>query len=224
MTLAQSNITPHRDTYRFGSGESPSLQPGTVGWSVQDLDDPQIRALWDAGRYEIIGGALAVMPATSFRSGMVVDNLKFALRDYFARQQVRAATSSGVELIIEEAYVLRADAVLVLGDDFARFDALRIEQPGTTWEDHPLTLPPTLIVESVSPGHELHDRRTKFRWYAEFGVPNYWIVDAYAKTLDCYALEQGAYSLDVKGKGKQILKPSAFEGLQLRLPEIWDEE
>jgi len=52
-----------------------------------------------------------------------------------------------------------------------------------------ILVPPTLVIESVSPGHEAHDRQTKKRWYAEFGVPSYWVLDAFARSLECYRLE-----------------------------------
>jgi Uma2 family endonuclease len=85
-----------------------------------------------------------------------------------------------------------------------------------------ILIPPTLIIESVSPGHELHDRRTKKSWYAGFGVAHYWIVDAYARTLDCFRLDAGQYVLHAKGKDAQVLKRLPFPDLVIPLRELWE--
>src|SRR3982751_5372533 len=98
MSLAEAEILSRRDPYRFGKGPTPILQVGTIGWSAKDLEDPEIRFLWDQGRFEIIDGVLTVMPPAYFRGGMVVDNLKFLLRSYFKAQQIRAVFSGEVDI------------------------------------------------------------------------------------------------------------------------------
>jgi Uma2 family endonuclease len=213
--------TRSRDEYRFGTGESPVLQPGTMGWTSADLRDPDIRRLWDAGRYEIIEGVLTVMPATRFRGGNVGQNLVFLLRDYYLAQNVRCRFSAEVDIEAAPPRVVRADAVLVVAADLPKFEALSFDEPGTDWQDHPLTLPPTLVIESLRPGHELHDRRTKRRWYAEFGVRHYWLVDAYVRSLECLILEGGEYRVDAAGRGDVELRPPAFPGLVIPLATIW---
>ena len=82
-------------------------------------------------------------------------------------------------------------------------------------------MPPTLVIESLSPGHEDHDLETKRRWYAEFGVPDYWILDAFAEELVCLRLKGRNYVEDVRGRGKQVVRSSLFEGLKIDLGEVW---
>jgi Uma2 family endonuclease len=84
-----------------------------------------------------------------------------------------------------------------------------------------LLVPPTLLIESVSMGHESHDRETKRRWYAEFAVPNYWVLDAYQRTLECLVLEGDAYRLDAAGREKQTVRPAVFTGLEIELAPLW---
>ena len=222
MSLAQRQLPSHRDEYRFGRGPRPALQPGTMGWSVEDLNDPQIRSLWDEGRYEIIDGVLTVMPPAYFRGGKVVDNLKFLLRSHFAAQNIRALFSGEVDIAVEPPLVVRADGVVVLGEELPRFEALRFDDPETTWEDHPLTLPPTIVIESVSRGHEAHDRTKKRRWYAKFKIPNYWIVSGTGRTLQCLRLSGDRYEVDVSGKDDECIEPRAFPGLKIPLGQVWE--
>ena len=197
------------------------LQPGTMGWTADDLRDPEIRRLWDEGRFEIIEGVLTVMPAARFRGGNVGQNLIFLLRDYYARRNIRCKFAGEVDIEVAPPRVLRADAAMVLPDDLPKFAAMKFDEPGTDWQDHPLTLPPSLVVESLSPGHEAHDRRTKRRWYAEFGVPHYWLVDAYTRSLECLVLAGADYRVDAAGRGEDEVRPPAFPDLVIPLRDVW---
>jgi Uma2 family endonuclease len=80
---------------------------------------------------------------------------------------------------------------------------------------------PTLIIESISEGHEAHDRQTKRRWYAEAGVPNYWLLDAQEKSLECLVLEGADYRVDQSGHDDAELRPNAFPGLVVPLAKLW---
>ena len=220
-TLAAVSPSPVRDTYRFGHGEVPQLQPGTKGWTLDDVDDPETHSLWDQGRYEVHNGVLTVMPPAYFCGGATADNLKFLLRAYFAGQAVRCTTSAEVDLGVTAAQVVRADGVAIWGDDLPRFEALRFPPPRTHWSQHVLTRPPTLVIESVSQGHEEHDRQTKRRGYAGFGVRHYWIVDGLRRTLDCLLLDGDQYRDDGIGRDGEVVLVPSLPGLSLPLAEVW---
>lgn len=218
MSIAETTLSSHRDSYRFGSGTQPVLQAGTIGWTVDDLADPVVGRLWDAGKYEIINGVLTVMPAAYFRGGMVVANLLFALREHFAGAAVAAEFSTEVDIAIDRVRVVRADAVVITGDDLLRLASLA----GGDWRDQVMTVAPSLVIESTSRGHEEHDRTVKRQWYAELGVPNYWIVDAFARRLECLRLARGTgYEVDVEGQGDQTIAPRAFAGFTMDLAKVW---
>ena len=223
MSVAEADLISRWDSYRFGNGPKISLQPGTIGWSIEDLNDPDVRFLWDEGRYEILDGVLTIMPPAYFRGGNVVDNLKFFLRSYFLTAKIPASFSGDVDVAISADRVVRADGVAVCGDDLTKFDALQFDPPRTSWRDHELILPPTIVIESVSQGHEAHDRVTKRRWYAEFKVPHYWIVDGLGRTLECLRLDGDHYLLDAAGKQNEILQPSGFPGLTIPLNDVWEQ-
>jgi Uma2 family endonuclease len=82
-------------------------------------------------------------------------------------------------------------------------------------------VPPTIVIESISPGHQAHDRVTKFAWYAEFGVKHFWILDAYRRTLDEYLLARGKYRQRAKLVGDEIFRPVAFPDIEVDLAEVW---
>lgn len=197
------------------------LVPGEVSFKVQDLLAPAHRAVWDANRYEMIRGVIAQMPPPSFEHGSCVHEILFMVRGHLRERGKRAWSSSEVDLIINDMLVLRADGVLLLeeemGNQRRRFlDGNLIERNLKR-----LTIPPALVIESASEGHEQHDYEVKRGHYAEFGVPNYWIVDAGVRSLTCLRLRGSKYEVDAEAHDIAELRPSAFPGLVIPLKDVF---
>ena len=52
---------------------------------------------------------------------------------------------------------------------------------------------PNLIIEILSRGSQYNDTKLKFDLYQEQGVPEYWVVDLYHKTVQIYLYREGNY-------------------------------
>jgi Uma2 family endonuclease len=77
-----------------------------------------------------------------------------------------------VDIIIDDTRVVVADAVWLTEDDQRKQEDATAKAGRKDSSRTRILIPPTLVIESISPGHERHDERTKLKWYAEFGVPN----------------------------------------------------
>jgi len=196
------------------------FEPGTTGWSASDLDDREIERQWFKGRFEIIDGVLTSMAPAYFTAGQALFKIAVLCQQNLDARGIKGTFAMEAEIVIDESRVLRADAALMLTVDKRRQSKAAKGQQRDPDRTR-LLVPPTLIIESVSPGHERHDRVTKLRWYAEFGVPNYWIVDAFEKRLNCFVLDETAYRQDAAGKGLQKVTPSVFPGLVIPLERIF---
>jgi len=83
---------------------------------------------------------------------------------------------------------------------------------------------PDLIVEILSPSTASKDLKEKFFLYERVGVKEYWIVDPANKTLSAYILkEDGKYERGVVYAGEDVLKTVLFEGLEIRMEEVFAE-
>jgi Uma2 family endonuclease len=80
---------------------------------------------------------------------------------------------------------------------------------------------PDLAVEILSPGSQRHDRVVKLHWYAELGVPEYWLIDPPARTLEQFLLEATGYRLAQSLRDDAVFQPASFPGLEVRLGELW---
>ena len=199
------------------------FDPGTTGWTAADLDDPEIETLWARGSYEIVEGVLTTMPPAYFLGGRATQRLIRIVEDHLEKSGIDADFASEIEIVMTAARVPRADVALMTREDQDRQAAAAKQAGRIDPERTRVLVPPTLIIESVSPGHEAHDRRTKKSWYAEFGVPNYWILDAFARTLECYRLVDKDYRLDAQGRDQESVNPPHFPGLSIPLGRLWSD-
>lgn len=80
---------------------------------------------------------------------------------------------------------------------------------------------PDLAIEVVSPSGRRYDRVVKLAYYASIGVPEYWIVDPEAETLERLVLEGASYVIADALSGGDVFRPVSFEGLEIPLGELW---
>jgi Uma2 family endonuclease len=64
-------------------------------------------------------------------------------------------------------------------------------------------------------------RVTKLRWYAQLGVPEYWVVDPEARTLERLVLRDGAYVIAASLAEDETFTPESFEGLSIPHMRLW---
>jgi Uma2 family endonuclease len=81
-----------------------------------------------------------------------------------------------------------------------------------------------LVVEIVSPSSRRYDRVKKLNWYAQLGVPEYWIVDPEARTLERLVLRpsDGVYVIAASLEGEESFRPESFEGLEISLAKLFE--
>jgi Uma2 family endonuclease len=199
------------------------FEPGTTGWTARDLDDATLVRAWLGGRYEIVEGVLTIMPAAFFAGGEALVNLYDLVHSHLKPQGVTGGFSPEVDIVINPLRVARADLVYLDTDAKRRQEEAAAAAGQRDVRRIRILVPPALIIESLSPGHEAHDRQTKRRWYAEFGVPNYWLLNVFDQSLECLVLDGADYRVDAAGRGDQEVRPSMFPGLVIPLNEVWED-
>lgn len=207
-----------------------AFEPGSTGWSAADLDDPRYEHFWAAGKYEIIDGVIAQMAPAYMVGIWALKRLCGIVEKHLASVGQQGDFLPEMELMLTDSRVLRPDAALVTPEFaekqikavLAAQESHKKKQPDSTdIELSRVLIPPFLIIESISPGHERHDEQLKRGWYAEFAVPNYWLINSFTQTMRCYRLVNGTYELDAEGRDDQVIRPSAFAGLAVPLDQVW---
>jgi Uma2 family endonuclease len=83
--------------------------------------------------------------------------------------------------------------------------------------------PPDLIVEVVSKGTEVKDRREKKNLYERFGVKEYILVFPEREYVERYCLEEGKFGSPEIINWDEILRLTVFE-FEINLWEIFEKE
>ena len=80
---------------------------------------------------------------------------------------------------------------------------------------------PDLAIEILSPATHKTDRNDKFSEYANAGVTEYWIVDPKERTVEVYALQEGANLLFGKFVKDEIVKSKRLDGFEIAAAKVF---
>lgn len=80
--------------------------------------------------------------------------------------------------------------------------------------------PPAVVIEILSTRRGNVEHSEKMDDYARAWIPEYWIVNPFDRCVEQHVLTGGEYRL--MDASAQILRPSAFPGIQLDMSEIWN--
>ena len=197
-------------TISKSSGASASAQqwpPLQGNWTYDDYAQ-----LPDNGmRYEVIKGELYMSPAPSPKHQRIILKLAIALSQFVQSDQLGEIFQSPIDVKMPDiagAGVVQPDLLFITGERLNIVQETLIEGV------------PDLIVEVLSPGNPLHDRRVKFELYAQAGVREYWMVDPDARTVEIYVLRGHAYApLGNFGVGEQT-RSEVLEGFAVDVEKI----
>ena len=196
---------------------------GTTGWTAADLDDPRFERHWDSGRFEIVEGVLTRMAAAYLDGTLPLARLRRTVERHLDREGLPGDFTHEVDFVVGRRRIASPDMIFTTPEDLQKQAEararLRSVRPRIRLGR--LLVPPTLVVESLSIGHEDHDREVKRHWYSEFKVQNYWLLNAFTRTLECLVLSGNEYKVDVTGQNNDEIRPTLYPGLVVRLSELW---
>jgi Uma2 family endonuclease len=163
---------------------------------------------------EILDGTLHTHPRPAPRHARAAGRLLGRIDDPFDRG--RGGPGGWVILIEPELHLARD----VIVPDVAGWRRERMPKlPETAWFE----LAPDWVCEVLSPSTARVDRQIKMRIYAANGVPNVWLVDPLAQTLESYRLENGRWVLLATHGGDETVAIEPFEAVPTALAELWAE-
>jgi Uma2 family endonuclease len=167
---------------------------GSQGNTALTLDD--FLALCEAApegvRYECVGGRAVMMASPSHQHQFALGELAALLRDGVPPGLV--VLQSPVDWVLWEVPLLtlrQPDLVVIGRDQFGR---------------SPLTSPPVVVVEVLSPTTRAVDLRNKRAEYARAGARHYWVVDVGTPAVEAYVLGADGYELAARAEGTETAK------------------
>jgi Uma2 family endonuclease len=197
------------------------FEPGTTGWLVDDLQDPDIQWQWSEGRYELVDGVLTKMAPQGFGGINPLSRLRRLVEKHLDATNQGGYFHNEVDLLLRPSRIARPDMIFLTAHQLKQQNVLARQREQDAKRYHPVYVVPALLVESISAGHENHDRVTKREWYAQATIPNYWLLNAQDRSLVCLILEGGNYIEEASGRDNDIIRSSVFGGVTIPLADVW---
>jgi len=177
---------------------------------IPKLTYEEFRELPDDGkRYELIRGEVHLTPSPATKHQLTLFNLSGSLFVYSKRSPVGVVAVAPLDVRLSHDTAVQPDLIFVSN---ARANIIR---------ENYIDGAPDLVVEILSPSTAAHDRATKLALYAEAGVPEVWLLDPNAKTVEVLKLQGKKYLMDAALAGDQKLT-SPFPGWELPLIDLFD--
>lgn len=131
-------------------------------------------------RYEVIGDELAVTPSPSSRHQRIVSDLVMRMRSFADEHGLGEVFVGPLDVLFGEGDYVQPDLLFVRAERLDLVSERGVEGP------------PDLVVEIASPSTAARDRGVKLARYRHFGVPEYWIVDPEAQTIEVWRTDAEA--------------------------------
>lgn len=164
----------------------------------------------DRNRYEITEGDLLVSPAPIPLHQRIVSNLLAELLLFVRLHRLGEVLVAPCDIVLSRHTVLEPDLLFV--------SRSRLHIIG----EKNITGPPDLVVEVLSESTAHVDRHIKPKQYALYGVPELWLIDAEATTMQIFRLQENAYELSARLISGQNITSPLFPGFSLLLDSLWE--
>jgi Uma2 family endonuclease len=175
-------------------------------WTYEDwLELPD-----DGARYEVVDGELHVTPPPT------IAHQRASLR--LVLPMARFVEETGVGEVLEAPVGVRLPGQPVpLEPDIVFVSAAGRATLGPQYIEGV----PDLVVEVLSPGSSTYDRGKKLRAYQAAGVPEYWLLDYEARTIEVLVLENREYvPLGIWAPG-ECARSRVLAGFEVAVDEVF---
>jgi Uma2 family endonuclease len=163
----------------------------------------------DGQRYEIIGGTLYMAPAPGERHQSAFGWFFHYLFVHVQISGLGRVYGAPFDVRLGDGTVVQPDVLVVLDANVGRITPEGVYGP------------PDLVVEIASPGTATYDRDRKLHAYERGGVPEYWIADPNARTIEVFVAEQGVYRSLGVFQGQGLLPSRVVPNMPVRVAQFF---
>ena len=157
---------------------------------------------------ELSDGRLTILPMPSLTHQRILRQFANPVQNYLAAGKLGELIFAPHPIRLRAGKFREPDAMIWLNE---HKDRMGERESG----------PPDLALEIVSPSNEAHDLDTKFREYAEAGIPEYWFILPEARRVSVYSLQGRAYRLVAHFGSGERARSVILPGLEIEVNELF---
>lgn len=164
----------------------------------------------DGNRYELIAGVLYMSPSPRYNHQFIVAAIMAELRQYVMRHKLGIVLPAPFEVRLPLAvHAVQPDILFIRNDNQPPPDAAFFAGI------------PDLIVEVISPSSLRLDRVLKFATYEEAGVPELWLVDPVARSVEVYVRDEQFFTLHGQFSISEVLTSPLLPEFNLEVATLF---
>ena len=163
----------------------------------------------DGKRYEIVKGVLFMAPSLGGAHQDAVGRFYHYLFLRIENTNLGKVRIVPFDVQLTPAVVVQPDVMVILKQNLEKVTSNRVLGA------------PDLVVEVASPGTTTYDRHAKQIAYAQAGVPEYWIADPTARTVEVFLLEGATYNSVGIFEGKATLPSTIVPELTTQIEQFF---
>jgi len=163
----------------------------------------------DEHRYEVVGGVLYMSPAPNMDHQGIALRIAYYLLTYIEFTGLGRVFTGPADVELSYQDVVQPDVFVMLNEHLDRL-----------FKSHVIGAP-DLVVEVSSPGTMRHDLTGKLQAYARAGVPEYWVVNPDAETIEVLLLEDGMYSSLGVFYGRSVLPSRVVSNMPVKVEQFF---
>ena len=163
----------------------------------------------DDERWELIDGVLIEMPSPTVPHQRVGALLGAKFVVFVLNGGLGEVFHAPIDVVLSDTVVVQPDLVFVSNERAHIIEHSNIQGA------------PDLVVEIRSPSTAGHDEVTKRALYERYGIPEYWMTDPEAQTVNVLLLGENGYEVvGTYNRGDTLTSPT-LEGFSLTLDDIF---
>jgi Uma2 family endonuclease len=151
---------------------------------------------------ELWDGEIVMSPSLRPSHQEIVANFMLALKQFVAQRKLGKVFVSPLDVVLTQSRVVQPDVFFIATANL-----------GIVGER--IVGVPDLACEVISQGSWRRDRVEKKELYAQFGLPEYWIIDPDPQTIEVFTLVKGAYQLHSRAEFDETAKSKLLAGFSV---------
>ena len=160
-------------------------------------------------RYELHDGDLILVPSPKEQHQTITLDLAAEIRQFARRTGIGRAFIAPFDIVFSNHDVVQPDVIFVSNE---RQDIITPDN---------IQGAPDLVIEVLSPSTAHRDRTFKRALYARHGVPEFWLVDTNARTVEILRLEEEGYiTVGTYSSGQTLTSPT-LTGFSLNIDDLF---
>ncbi len=166
-------------------------------------------ALSEDGQFEVVNGVLYISPSPSWDHQSILGEIFAHLRSFVRVAALGIVGTAPFDIELSSHTIVQPGVFVLLKEHRNRLTKARMLGA------------PDLVVEIASPSTARHDLYAKQDAYAQASVPEYWVVNPDAQTIELLVLKNGAYCSLGLFSGDAILPSVVLPGFPVQVSQFF---